>query len=36
MYFNRATGVSGRVFELHPAFRETSGNVVVMGFYTFK
>jgi hypothetical protein len=36
MYFSRATGVSDRLFELHPSFRETSGNLVVMGFFTFK
>ena len=36
MYYSRARGVSDRLFELKPAFRETSGTVVVMGFYTFK
>jgi hypothetical protein len=35
IYFNRERGVSDTVFELKPAFRETSGNLVVMGFFTF-
>ncbi len=35
IYFNRERGVSGKVFELKPPFRESNGNVVVMGFFTF-
>jgi hypothetical protein len=35
IFFNRERGVSGKVFELKPPFKETSGNIVVMGFYTF-
>jgi len=35
IFFNRERGVSGRVFELRPPFKETSGNLVVGGFFTF-
>ena len=35
IFFNRNRGVSGKVFEMKPPFKETSGNVVVMGFFTF-
>ena len=31
IFFSRERGVSGRVFELKPPFKETSGNVVVAG-----
>ena len=35
MYFSRMRGLNDEVFRLEPSFKETSGNVVVMGFWTF-
>ena len=35
MYFSRMRGLDNEVFKLEPSFKETSGNFVVMGFYTF-
>jgi hypothetical protein len=35
IFFNRNRGVSGKVFEMKPPFKETSGNVVITGFFTF-
>jgi hypothetical protein len=34
-WFDRATGVANEFGELRPRFRETSGNVVVTGLFTF-
>jgi hypothetical protein len=34
-WFNRVRGVSDEPYRLDPRFRETSGSVVVMGFFTF-
>jgi len=35
MWFDRAKGVSKTDFELHPRFRENSGNLVITGLFTF-
>jgi hypothetical protein len=35
MWFDRASGVSDRLFDLRPRFRETSGSVVLSGSFTF-
>ena len=34
-WFNRVRGVGDEPYRLDPRFRETSGSVVVMGFFTF-
>ena len=34
-WFDRATGVLNEFADLRPRFRETSGNVVVTGLFTF-
>ena len=35
LWFDRATGVSGTLFELRPRFRETSGAIAVSTHFTF-
>lgn len=35
MWFDRATGVTDKLYELRPRFRETSGSVVLTGLFTF-
>lgn len=35
MWFDRATGVSDRLFDLRPRFRETSGSLVMTGTFAF-
>ena len=35
MWFDRATGVGDREYELRPRFRETSGSLVVTALFTF-
>ena len=35
IWFDRATGVDGKVKELRPRFRETSGNVAITGTFVF-
>lgn len=34
-WFNRVRGVGDESYRLEPRFRETSGSVVIMGFFTF-
>ena len=35
MWFDRATGVTDKLYELRPRFRETSGGLVMTGTFTF-
>jgi hypothetical protein len=35
IWFDRATGHSGTLFELRPRFREASKGVIVTGLFTF-
>lgn len=35
MWFDRATGVSDRLGNLRPRFRETSGSIIITGLFTF-
>lgn len=35
MWFDRATGVSEKQYELRPRFKETAGSIVVTGLFTF-
>ena len=35
MWFDRVTGVTDKLYELRPRFRETSGSVIITGLFTF-